>query len=708
MSDLNFGLANTYATPNLFPSQPIIEGNTITFASGFNAVNADEGVDGEALLAGYTAAAADILVNLAAKASPLTTVLSGLVAGFGAGIATLLSNRDALVGQSKAAIFDFSVEAPQDHLLSALEVTYQFLATTERDTTFIPLPPFVLPAGKGTADIQAGFSFGGISQDNFIRSFVDGDTADPKTRVVTKTQKFTLPTPVRSSTFRGNFSLTADNQVNVGGTIGSVLGGFPFVNDNFSQATFAGLQITFETVPLPPLLATLLNDGQLRLNMGPFANERNISPEVINEKFLVTGESGNVTVSAFDRQENYSNVSNVIADGGTGNDEIVVRSSRAAFVGRSDELNGGDGDDFIAPDLINTTVDGGNGDDTVSYLALGDSAQFALNVDLSNNPFATLVVTFQTPIGTSGTALTHTLQNTENVEGTNRGDSIRGNAQNNLLRGFEGDDRLNGERGNDILDGGKGNDVLEGGTGQDQFVLAPGNGTDTITDFRVGEDQIQLSGGLTFNQLNIKQGTGDNSNDTLIRVSDSDGELLAILKETDAESLKISIQTQGMSGVIQGTSSSDVLYGSGSSQDIISGGDGSDTLYGNGGKDILVGGAGNDQIFGGSDADTMLGGLGDDILYGNGGGDFIDSGSGLDTIWLGGAATVVLSEGFGYDTINNFQLGATRLRVSSLSSLQFGDSAEGAQIFQGNDLLAVVSWQSANTFRTHLNQIFIT
>lgn len=153
-------------------------------------------------------------------------------------------------------------------------------------------------------------------------------------------------------------------------------------------------------------------------------------------------------------------------------------------------------------------------------------------------------------------------------------------------------------------------------------------------------------------------------------------------------------------------SSRDTLFGSDRNESL-NGGVGNDTLYGNGGLDTLIGGSGDDLIYGGSQADTILGGTGNDTIFANGGGDFINSGAGFDTIWLGGAATVVLQPGVGFDTIKNFQLGATQLSVSNLSSLQFSDSAEGAQIFQGDDLLAVVTWQTASTFTNHAGSIFV-
>ncbi|MBC6436347.1 glycerophosphodiester phosphodiesterase [Nostoc sp. HG1] len=98
------------------------------------------------------------------------------------------------------------------------------------------------------------------------------------------------------------------------------------------------------------------------------------------------------------------------------------------------------------------------------------------------------------------------------------------------MEGKSGNDLLRGGDGNDILHGGVGNDQLEGGAGSDTFVLSRGEGTDTIKDFTLkDQDRIALIGGLTFEQLAIDAGTNANANDTLIREVKT-GEILAILK----------------------------------------------------------------------------------------------------------------------------------------------------------------------------------
>ncbi|MZG55284.1 type I secretion C-terminal target domain-containing protein, partial [Photobacterium lucens] len=98
--------------------------------------------------------------------------------------------------------------------------------------------------------------------------------------------------------------------------------------------------------------------------------------------------------------------------------------------------------------------------------------------------------------------------NIDKFEGTEQGghDTLYGKAGNDILFGDGGDDSLYGGDGNDLLIGGYGNDVLSGGNGND--ILTGGKGediflfdalskdkesTDHITDFKVGEDKLNIS-----------------------------------------------------------------------------------------------------------------------------------------------------------------------------------------------------------------------
>ena len=85
-----------------------------------------------------------------------------------------------------------------------------------------------------------------------------------------------------------------------------------------------------------------------------------------------------------------------------------------------------------------------------------------------------------------------TLTGTTAINGT-------GNAGNNILQGNSGNNILSGLNGNDTLWGGDGNDTLTGGVGNDKYlfqssgVFSSALGTDYITQFEAGQDQVVLS-----------------------------------------------------------------------------------------------------------------------------------------------------------------------------------------------------------------------
>ncbi len=91
------------------------------------------------------------------------------------------------------------------------------------------------------------------------------------------------------------------------------------------------------------------------------------------------------------------------------------------------------------------------------------------------------------------------------IHGGKGADKLYGGAGYDLLHGGEGNDTLYGEKGNDTLFGGKGADTLYGGAGKDTFAFmleSVGKGVDTIKDFVVGEDKLDLSDVLqNFNPL---------------------------------------------------------------------------------------------------------------------------------------------------------------------------------------------------------------
>jgi Ca2+-binding RTX toxin-like protein len=180
---------------------------------------------------------------------------------------------------------------------------------------------------------------------------------------------------------------------------------------------------------------------------------------------------------------------------GTSEDDTVVGSTE------DDVIEGLEGDDVLAGDLGNDLIEGGDGADIIRG-------------DLND----------RSPGGSDG--------GNDTLIGGTGDDRIGDKGGNDELFGGEGEDQLFGDDGDDLLRGGLGNDTLtgddsSGGEGVDTFVLAEGEGIDTIVDFELGIDLIGLAEEITADQLSITA----NGNNTEISLA---SDVLAILSGVDA------------------------------------------------------------------------------------------------------------------------------------------------------------------------------
>ena len=103
------------------------------------------------------------------------------------------------------------------------------------------------------------------------------------------------------------------------------------------------------------------------------------------------------------------------------------------------------------------------------------------------------------------------------VKGSTGDDVLYGGAGNDKLYGGEGHNLLIGGKGADLIDEESGNDVLSGGAGDDVFIFfRPTDrfkiNEDTITDFELGSDKIQIAEdmpALTEFDLHVNDDTND-------------------------------------------------------------------------------------------------------------------------------------------------------------------------------------------------------
>ena len=201
-----------------------------------------------------------------------------------------------------------------------------------------------------------------------------------------------------------------------------------------------------------------------------------------------------------------------------------------------------------------------------------------------------------------------------------------GTAGADRLFGGDFDDTLSGGDGDDVIGGKEGSDVLTGGAGSDAFVYARfGEQRDTITDFRQGEDVIDLRSANIGDFATIQQLLSNDAQGNAVITTTFDG-VTSSMTLTGVSAAQLTAADFVFAGdtmraqTLTGSDNADDVFG-GAGSEVLSGGAGDDRLFGEQGHDTLSGDAGNDRLFGGQDGDWLYGGTGADLLDGGGGTD---------------------------------------------------------------------------------------
>ena len=314
-------------------------------------------------------------------------------------------------------------------------------------------------------------------------------------------------------------------------------------------------------------------------------------------------------------------------DGGDGDDTLSGAGP----------LLGGDGNDLLEPTRNDQGADGGGGDDRLSFELIPTAL-------------------FLTKSGTSVQAGGVTKTGIERLDGGGGNDVIVGDGGPDILAGGDGDDTIEGHGGGDTLDGGPGDNTVSYASGPSpvsvdlaagtatagavdrltafrRVVTGPGNDTvlGTAADevFRLGDGADTLNAGPGGDAIDAGPGDdmlrGGHGTDV---IDGGPGRDTATYDErTVSEPVSITLATPGDDGA---AGENDTLAGiedviGGASSDVLGGDDGPNLLVGGGGLNTLAGAGGDDVLVGGDFRDVVSGGPGIDVLLGGGDDDSIEA-----------------------------------------------------------------------------------
>jgi len=315
--------------------------------------------------------------------------------------------------------------------------------------------------------------------------------------------------------------------------------------------------------------------------------------------------------------------------GGATHTDAVTNFEHVIGTARADTIVGSDSDEVMEGLGGSDSMEGGTGNNTVSYEHLATTT--GVNLALVEND------------GTAfyNTTYSDTLYNFNRIIGSDHNDTLSGMAGSYTISGGAGNDtisgdnhsvELNGDSGNDTLTGGSAADILDGGTGND--VVTGGDGSDTIkgslgNDEIHGGDHIDTSDSLDYANLSDEnvaltitaKGAGtvsiSSSNQTFDGIENFSGGAgtadtisFASLPGThgvqatlgnsatywdEATSANVSANIANFEKII-GTDNGDTIKGLSNDDDTILAGGGNDSIIATKGFDSIDGGAGEDLL----------------------------------------------------------------------------------------------------------------
>jgi Ca2+-binding RTX toxin-like protein len=416
---------------------------------------------------------------------------------------------------------------------------------------------------------------------------------------------------------------------------------------------------------------------------------------------MLFGQSGNDTLLGKGGNDFlFGGAGNDTLTGGDGDDQVFGEAGNDRMIWNP----GDDTDLFEGGDGIDTAeVNGGNGSEVFTVTANGsrvrfdrlDPAPFSLDIGTTEN----LVVNMNggddsfSATGNLATLINLTVDGgagNDTILGGNGADTLLGGDGNDFIDGNQGNDTASLGAGNDVFqwDPGDGSDTVEGGDGFDTLLFNGANLAETF-DIAANGERVRF----TRDVGNIVMDLNDVEKIDVNALGDTDTVTVNDLSGTDVTEINVNLAGTlgGTAGdaasdttIVNGTNGIDLVdvVGAGTSVSVLGlsarinvtnsegandalvvktlGGDdtisattlpagvtkltidagaGDDTILGSQGADILLGGDGNDFVDGNRGNDTAFLGAGDDVFQWDpgDGSDVVEGGDGTDTMLFVGA-----------------------------------------------------------------------
>ena len=373
-----------------------------------------------------------------------------------------------------------------------------------------------------------------------------------------------------------------------------------------------------------------------------------------------------------------NNDDNVI-NGGEGNDTVSYENSSQAVIvilaGNShsggdaerdslvniENIIGSDHDDYLVGNNDDNVINGGEGIDTVSYWG----SKQAVRVNLKTNTHS------------GGDAQGDRLSNIENIIGSDHDDNLVGDNNDNVINGQRGYDTIDGGGGSDTIDGGKGKDTVsyENSSQAVNVNLATNShsGGDAEGDSLVNIENIigsdhddYLVGNNDDNVIN-----GGEGNDTVSYENSSQAVIVILAGNSHSGGDAERDSLVNIENII-GSDHDDYLVGN-NDDNVINGGEGNDTVsYEKSTEAVIVNLASNTHSGGDAQGDSLvsieniIGSYYDDTLTGDSNDNIIDGGGGSDTI----------DGGEGSDTVS-YEFSLVAVNINLATDTHSGGDAQG-------------------------------